>query len=66
MLFVETPVFTSLISRALDDDQYRALQAALLLRPEQGPVIKGSGRLRKFHLGKEGRGSCTARESREI
>lgn len=56
MLFVETPVFTSLISKALDDDQYRALQAALLLRPEQGLVIKGSGGLRKIRWGQERRG----------
>ena len=48
MHFVETPVFTRLIRGYLDDDAYRALQLALILRPEQGPVIQGSGGLRKL------------------
>jgi hypothetical protein len=38
VLFVETPVFTNLVRRALDDDDYRALQITLLLRPEQGDL----------------------------
>ena len=56
MLFVETPVFTGLVRKSLDDDEYRALQLTLLLRPEQGPLIPGSGGLRKIRWGKEGRG----------
>jgi mRNA-degrading endonuclease RelE of RelBE toxin-antitoxin system len=48
MRFVETPVFTRELRRWLDDEQYRGLQAALLLRPEQGAVIRGSGGLRKL------------------
>lgn len=47
MRFVETPVFTAAIRRHLDDEQYRQLQIALMLRPEQGPVIQGAGGLRK-------------------
>ena len=47
MRFVETPVFTAALRRHLDDEQYRQLQIALMLRPEQGPVIHGSGGLRK-------------------
>jgi hypothetical protein len=47
MRFVETPVFTAAIQRLLDDEQYRRLQIALMLRPEQGPIIPGSGGLRK-------------------
>ena len=50
------PVFTDLVCRQLDDDDYRALQIALLLRPEQGAVIPGSGGLRKIRWGAEGRG----------
>lgn len=56
MLFVETPVFTRLVRGILDDDSYRALQLALLLRPEQGALIRGSGGLRKVRWGAEGRG----------
>jgi len=56
VLFVETPVFTGLVRKSLDDDEYRALQLTLLLRPEQGPLIPGLGGLRKIRWGKEGRG----------
>jgi hypothetical protein len=51
MRFVETPVFTAALHRHLDDDQYRHLEIALMLRPEQGPVIPGSGGLRKVRWG---------------
>ena len=56
MLFVETPVFTSLVDDLLDDEEYRSLQLALLLRPEQGPLIRGSGGLRKVRWRIKGRG----------
>jgi hypothetical protein len=47
MRFVETPVFTRTITGLIDDEAYRHLQIALMLRPEQGRVIPGSGGLRK-------------------
>lgn len=56
MRFVETSVFTAAVRRHLDDEQYRQLQIALMLRPEQGPVIKGSGGLRKVRWAKPGSG----------
>ena len=56
MLFIETPVFTDLVRTRLDEDSYRALQLTLLLRPEQGSLIRGSGGLRKIRWGAEGRG----------
>jgi len=56
MRFVETPVFTREASRYLPDDEYRALQLALALRPEQGAVIPGSGGLRKVRWSAPGRG----------
>lgn len=56
MRFVETPVFTTAIRRHLDDDHYRQLQIALMLRPEQGPVIAGSGGLRKIRWAVPGSG----------
>jgi len=56
MRFVETRVFTDLVAEHLDDDEYRALQSSLLLRPEQGPVIPGSGGLRKVRWGTKGGG----------
>ena len=56
MRFLETSVFTSRLRGLVDEDQYRALQLALLLRPEQGPLIPGSGGLRKLRWGTRGRG----------
>jgi hypothetical protein len=56
MRFVETPVFTRVIKGLLDDESYRALQIALMLRPEQDPVIKGSGGLRKVRWARAGGG----------
>ena len=56
MQFIESPVFTARVRRHLDDEQYRALQAALSLRPEQGPLIPGGAGLRKLRWGTPGRG----------
>lgn len=56
MLFVETPIFTEQITAALDHASYHRLRLALLLRPEQGALIKGSGGLRKLRWTGSGRG----------
>ncbi len=56
MRFIETPVFTRAIRAAIDDESHRALQIALMLRPEQGAVIKGSGGLRKLRWARAGAG----------
>lgn len=56
MRFVETPIFTRVITGLTDDEQYRALQLALLLRPTQGPLIQGSGGLRKMRWARPGGG----------
>lgn len=56
MRFIETPVFTSEIQRHLSDDAYQELQVALLLRPDWGAVIPGSGGLRKIRWSVVGRG----------
>ena len=56
MRFVETPVFTAALQKHLDDEQYRQLQIALMLRPEQGPIIRASGGLRKVRWAKPGAG----------
>jgi len=57
MRFVETPVFTRRVKELLPDEDYRALQIALLLRPEQGPVIKGGAGLRKVRWAPRGVGT---------
>jgi hypothetical protein len=56
MRFVETPIFTEQITAVQDDLSYRKLQLALLLRPEQGVLIQGSGGLRKLRWAGSGRG----------
>ncbi len=56
MRVVETPIFTKIITRLLDDEDYRSLQIALMLRPEQGPIIRGTGGLRKVRWAKAGSG----------
>lgn len=49
-------MFTAVLHRHLDDERYRQLQIALMLRPEQGPIIKGSGGLRKIRWAAAGDG----------
>ena len=44
------------MTRELDDESYRQLQLALMLRPEQGPVIPHSGGLRKVRWARAGVG----------
>lgn len=56
MRFIETPVFTEAARRHLDDEQYRALQVSLALRPEQGARIKAGGGVRKLRWQAQGRG----------
>jgi hypothetical protein len=56
MLFIETSVFTKTIRRVMTDEEYRQLQSALVVRPDMGDVIPGSGGLRKLRWKISGRG----------
>jgi len=56
MVVVETFVFTRLVCEFLPDDEYRRLQLALVLRPEQGLLVAGGQGLRKLRWGQPGRG----------
>ena len=56
MVIVETSIFTRQVTELLADDEYRALQTALVTRPALGPIIRGSGGLRKVRWGMSGRG----------
>ena len=55
-VFVETPLFTRLLSSYLSDDEYAALQGALLRNPEIGAVVPESGGVRKMRWGLVGQG----------
>lgn len=54
--FVETPVFTRLLSTYLTDDDYRELELHLARDPGAGDVIRGSGGFRKVRWGDRRRG----------
>ena len=56
MLFIETPIFTKLVTDLMPDDEYRKIQLALVLRPEAGKIIPGSGGLRKIRWKSSGSG----------
>lgn len=56
MRFIETPIFTEDVSNELSSDEYRQMQVALMLRPEQGAAIRGSGGLRKMRWRRVGMG----------
>ncbi len=55
-LFIESRIFTKLIGNYLDDDEYSALQQHLLSQPQAGPVIRGSGGVRKLRWSVKGKG----------
>lgn len=56
VIFKETPIFTKAVVRLLPDEQYKRLQTALMLRPDAGDLIRGSGGLRKIRWNLPGRG----------
>ena len=56
MEIVETSIFTRRVSELLSDEAYRDLQSTLVIRPEAGAVMPGSGGLRKLRWAGSGRG----------
>jgi mRNA-degrading endonuclease RelE of RelBE toxin-antitoxin system len=56
MVIIETSFFTRQVQDLLTDEDYRLLQAALVLRLDLGDIIEGSGGLRKFRWRTRGRG----------
>ena len=56
MVFIETSIFTKEIQQLIPDEHYRMLQTALMLRPDAGKLIKGSGGLRKIRWNLPGTG----------
>jgi hypothetical protein len=71
--FSETPIFTSQITEAISDEDYRSLQSELIKNPCLGKKIPSSGGLRKIRWGMEGHGKSKGlriiyfwKESRQI
>jgi len=54
--FIETKLFTRLVTEHLSDEEYSQLQEALIRDPELGDLIPGSGGIRKVRWGVKGRG----------
>jgi hypothetical protein len=64
--FIETKLFTRLVQEYLSDDEYRALQLALMERPEAGSVIRGSGGIRKLRHTQTALASAGPRQTRRL
>ena len=56
MIFIEFRTFSRARADLLDDEDFRALQDALMQNPEAGAVIQGTGGLRKLRWFTSGRG----------
>lgn len=54
--FIETKLFSRLLSEYLTDDEYASLQAVLADAPDRGAVVPGSGGVRKLRWAQPGRG----------
>ena len=54
--FVETRLFTRLVGDYLTEAEYEHVQTMLASHPDAGPVIPGSGGVRKLRWGQPGRG----------
>jgi len=54
--FIETRLFTKVVIEYLSDEEYGALQESLMRNPDVGPVIPGSGGIRKIRWAAQGRG----------
>jgi hypothetical protein len=54
--FIETKLFTKLVQNYFTDEEYAALQSAIMANPNAGDVIPGSGGVRKLRWGFAGRG----------
>ena len=54
--FIETRLFSRLVSEYLSDDEYAKLQQTLIEDPAAGDLIPGSGGIRKLRWKGSGRG----------
>lgn len=54
--FIELEGFTKRRADLISDDDYRAMQEALIVNPELGSVIQGTGGFRKLRWAKESTG----------
>jgi hypothetical protein len=55
-VFVELPAFARFRTEYLDDAAFARLQQALMMNPDSGDVIEGTGGLRKMRFADARRG----------
>jgi hypothetical protein len=55
-IFIESSVFERICPVYLDDDEYAELQQHMMLNPEAGEVVRGSGGVRKLRWSRPGIG----------
>lgn len=56
MEFIETTIFTKLLPKYLNDNEYKAFQWYLLMKPDAGNIVRGSGGIRKVRWAPDGKG----------
>lgn len=56
MIFIETSIFTRLVTDSLTDEVYGDFQQWLAAHPDAGDLIRGGGGIRKVRWASEGRG----------
>lgn len=56
MIFIETTAFTRMVYDYFGEEEYTAFQYYLMLHPEAGDVVPGSGGVRKIRWRIAGRG----------
>jgi mRNA-degrading endonuclease RelE of RelBE toxin-antitoxin system len=54
--FIESSIFEREVAIYLDDDEYAALRAFLVVNPQAGDLVPGSGGVRKLRWKRPGRG----------
>ena len=54
--FIETMLFSRIVENYLSDAEYAEVQEARIRNPDFGPVVPGSGGVRKLRWGQPGRG----------
>lgn len=56
LCFIETKIFSTVITQVLNEEEFRLVQTELLVNPKKGNVIKGTGGARKIRVGTHGKG----------
>ena len=54
--FIESAAFERMRAVYLDDEEYAELQQFMILHPEAGNIVRGTGGVRKLRWGRKGTG----------